>query len=241
MLDAGGGPRATFSPMHARLCPRAAFAASALFVLLLTPAPPLAAQVRGRVQITDAGGRSAQDVGNAVVSIEGGGPRGPQVRVDMALDARQFRPRVVVVAAGSTVDFPNSDPFNHNVFSLSEPNDFDLGLYGRGHSGSHRFRHPGLVRVYCNIHPGMSGFVVVMGNGWFTQPGADGSFTVPDVPPGRYTLKVWHERANETSQEITVPVGGLDGVTVTMDASGYRPQAHKNKYGQDYGTSVERY
>jgi hypothetical protein len=82
---------------------------------------------------------------------------------------------------------------------------------------------------------------MVLENAWFTQPGADGSFTIPDVPPGRYTLKVWHERASEVSQEITVPAGGLSGVVVAMDASGYRWQAHKNKYGEDYGTTHERY
>jgi len=213
----------------------------AAWLVFAVAARPVAAQVSGRVQITDAGGRDAPDVGNAVVSIDGRGPRGRPVHVDMTLDSRQFRPRVVAVATGSTVRFPNNDPFNHNVFSLSEPNDFDLGLYGLHQSGSKRFSRPGLVRVYCNIHPGMSGFVVVLGNGWFTQPGADGSFTIPDVPPGRYTLRVWHERANEFSQEISVPEGGLSGVTVVMDASGYRPQAHKNKFGEDYGTARERY
>lgn len=219
----------------------AAFLTVAWSVVALVAVRPAPAQVSGRVQISDAGGRIAQDVGNAVVYIEGRGPRGRPVRADMTLDSRQFRPRVVAVAAGSTVRFPNSDPFNHNVFSLSEPNDFDLGLYGLHEAGSKRFNRPGLVRVYCNIHPGMSGFVVVLGNAWFTQPGADGTFTIADVPPGRYTLKVWHERANEVSQEITVPEGGLEGVAVAMDASGYHPQAHKNKYGQDYGTTRERY
>jgi plastocyanin len=219
----------------------AAFCTAVGLALALSASAPAAAQVSGRVAITDAGGRSAPDIGNAVVYIEGGGPRGRPVRADVTLDARQFRPRVVVVSLGSTVRFPNNDPFNHNVFSLSAPNDFDLGLYGRGEAEARRFTHTGLVRVYCNIHPGMSGFVMVLGNAWFAQPGADGSFTILNVPPGRYTLKVWHERASEASQAITVPEGGLDGVTIAMDASGYHAQAHKNKYGQDYGTTRERY
>jgi len=198
------------------------------------------AQVSGRIQVTDAGGRPAQDLGNAVVFIEGRGPRPATPRVDMALDARQFRPRVIVVPVGTTVQFPNLDPFNHNVFSLNEPNAFDLGLYGRGETESKRFTRPGVVRVYCNIHPRMTGVVVVRDNGWYAQPGADGSFTIADVPPGTYTLTVWHERAPAVSQRITVREGGLDGVEVAMDAAGYQYVQHRNKNGQEYGSGATR-
>ena len=202
-----------------------------------------AAQVAGRIQVTDAGGRPAQDLGNAVVYIEGRGPRVTATHLDMSLDARQFRPRVVVIPSGSTVNFPNLDPFNHNVFSLAEPNGFDLGLYGRGEAHDHRFARAGLVRVYCNIHPRMTGFIVVRDNAWFAQPGVDGSFTIAGVPAGQYTLKVWHERAGEASQPITVPAGGLDNLVIALDASGFQFVQHKNKYGQDYGsgTTRERY
>jgi len=199
------------------------------------------AQVSGRITVTDVGGRPAQDVGDAVVWIEGRGPRAAPVRMDMSLDARQFRPRVVVVPTGSTVNFPNLDPFNHNVFSLSTPNDFDLGLYGRNEAQGRRFTRSGLVRVYCNIHPRMTGFVVVRDNAWYSQPGADGSFTLAGVPPGTYTLKVWHERAPEYSRTIAVPAGGLSGLEVAMDASQYRYTEHLNKNGQVYGSSRERY
>lgn len=188
----------------------------------------------------DAGGRAAADLGDAVLWIEGRGPRGSAARVDMALDARQFHPRVVVVPVGSTVSFPNQDPFNHNVFSLSDPNGFDLGLYGQRETHEKRFTRPGLVRVYCNIHPRMTGFVIVRDNAWYTKPGLDGSFTIENVPPGSYTLKVWHERTPEFSQAITVPAGGLSGLEITMDASGYHEVAHKNKYGQDYGSGATR-
>ena len=218
----------------------AGFWAVALVTAGLAATRPLAGQVSGRIQVTDAGGRPAQDLGNAVVFIEGRGPRVTGERVDMALDARQFRPRVIVVPAGTTVNFPNQDPFNHNVFSLADPNTFDLGLYGRGEARDRRFNRAGLVRVYCNIHPRMTGFIVVRDNGWYAQPGADGSFTIENVPPGQYTLKVWHERAGDASQQITVPQGGLENVTVALDASGYQFVQHKNKYGQDYGSGATR-
>lgn len=215
-----------------------------LAVTAIVPVPArLAAQVSGRIQVTDAGGRPAQDLGNAVVFIEGRGPRATAGRQDMSLDARQFRPRVMVVPAGTTVNFPNQDPFNHNVFSLAEPNSFDLGLYGRGEARERRFTRAGLVRVYCNIHPRMTGFIVVRDNVWYAQPGADGGFTIASVPPGQYTLKIWHERAGEGSQPITVPAGGLASVEISLDASGYQFVQHKNKYGQEYGsgTTRERY
>ena len=206
------------------------------------PAPGrLEAQVSGRLQVTDAGGRPATDLGDAVVFIDGRGPRAPSGgHVDMSLDARQFRPRVIAIPAGTTVNFPNQDPFNHNVFSLTEGNSFDLGLYGRGQAETHRFTRAALVRVYCNIHPRMSGFIVVRDNGWYVQPGADGTFTIPNLPAGTYTLKAWHERAGELSQQITVPAGGLAGLDLHMDAGGYQYVAHKNKYGQDYGTGSAR-
>lgn len=207
----------------------------------LVAAAPAGAQVSGRVVVTDAGGRPAPDLGDAVVYLDGRGPRGAApARPEMALDARQFRPRVIVVPAGTTVNFPNLDPFNHNVFTAGE-NAFDLGLYGRGEARNRRFTRPGLVRLFCNIHPRMVGYVVVRDNGWYAQPGADGSFTIASVPAGTYTLKVWHERAPELTQQVTVPSGGLTiAAPLALDASSYAFQQHRNKYGQAYGTGATR-
>lgn len=220
-------------------------AAVAVSVAAVTFGPRAAAgQITGRVQVTESGGRAASDLGDAVVYIEGPGPRAAAAgRTEMALDARQFRPRVLVVPAGATVQFPNLDPFNHNVFSGGE-SAFDLGLYGRGQSRSRRFTRPGLVRLFCNIHPRMVGFVVVQGNAWHAQPGADGTFTIPDVPPGSYMLKVWHERAPEVTRAVTVPPGGLAlAEPLALDASGYRFRQHPDKNGREYGsgTARERY
>ena len=218
---------------------RTAAAAAGLAACALA-AQPARAQVSGRVTVTDAGGKPATDIGNAVVYLEGPGPGARPATAEMTLDGRTFNPRVVVVPLGSTVSFPNHDPFNHNVFSVSEANAFDLGLYGVGRSESHRFRHAGVVRVYCNIHPRMSGFVLVVEGAYFTQPSADGTYTIADVAPGSYTLHVWHERAPEVTRRITVGAGGLADVDVTLDASGYKWVPHMNKYGQEYGSGATR-
>jgi plastocyanin len=198
------------------------------------------AQVSGRITVTDAGGKPATDIGGAVVYLDGPGAGARPIAAEMTIDGRNFTPRVVVVPVGSTVSFPNRDPFNHNVFSVSESNAFDLGLYGRGRSGEHRFRHAGVVRVYCNIHPRMSGFVIVVEGAYFTQPSADGTYAIADVAPGSYVLHVWHERAPAVTRRITVPAGGLAGLDVVLDASGYRWVPHKNKYGQEYGSGATR-
>jgi plastocyanin len=218
---------------------RTAAAGAALAACALA-ARPASAQVSGRVTVTDAGGKHATDIGSAVVYLEGEGPRARPVTAEMTLDGRNFTPRVVVVPVGSTVRFPNHDPFNHNVFSVSESNAFDLGLYGRGRAVAHRFRHSGVVRVYCNIHPRMSGFVLVVERMYFTQPSADGTYAIADVAPGSYLLHVWHERAPEVTRRITVAAGGLAHVDVTLDASGYQWVSHKNKYGQEYGSGATR-
>ena len=233
-------PHRKGSPPRRSLCAVVAFAG-----LLAFHPGVVAAQVGGQVTVLEGRGRVAADLATAVVYLEGRAARAtapPHAQV--TIDGRQFRPRVLVVPAGTTVQFQNLDPFNHNVFSLSEPSAFDLGLYGRGETRTRRFVRAGLVRVYCNVHPRMSAFILVRDNPWYAQPGPDGVYAIPDVPPGRYVLHIWHERAAaEATREIEVPAGGLAGLADTLDASGYRWIQHPNKYGKDYesGGAHERY
>ena len=153
---------------------------------------------------------------------------------------RSFVPRVVVVPLGSTVRFPNHDPFDHNVFSVSGPDPFDLGQYGRGDAKNWTFANPGLVRVFCNIHPRMVAFVQVMAGRHFTQPAADGSFEITPVPPGTWVLHAWHERSPEVTQTVSVTTAGASGIELALDARGFRWTPHKNKYGKDYPTNAGR-
>jgi plastocyanin len=126
----------------------------------------------------------------------------------LAQKDQSFVPRVVVIAAGTRVDFPNMDPIFHNVFSLSPARRFDLGKYPRGNSRQVLFTKPGLVNVYCDIHSDMEAFILVLPHHAFTRPSASGEFELPDLPSGHYALHVWHPDFGEHTTDIVVPQDG---------------------------------
>ncbi len=205
---------------------------------------PPGVRVSGRITILEKRNKPSPDLGAAVIYLEGTGPAATAAAIDITINDKVYRPRVVVVPVGTTVRFPNTDPFDHNVFSVTEPNQFDLGLYGRGEAKTHTFTRPGLVRVYCNVHPKMVAYVVVMANRYYAQAGVDGSFTIANVLPGHYRMHVWHERISaEIVKDVTVTATGAADVRVALDARGYKWRAHKNKDGQEYPTNAgyERY
>jgi plastocyanin len=201
-------------------------------------------RVTGRVTILERDNKPTKDLADAVVWIDAqqAWPRdsNPARTLDIAINDKIYAPRVIVAPVHSTVRFPNHDPFNHNVFSVSGGNSFDLGLFGRGEARSQTFAHEGLVRVFCNIHPRMVAYVVLVNNPFFTQPAADGSFALSDLPPGRYKLHVWHERVpSEVVQDVVVGQGAAP-VQIQLDARKYRFQQHKNKLGKNYPTNAGR-
>src|SRR5256885_13468033 len=104
----------------------------------------------------------------------------------MAPRENAFTPPVLPIMQGTTVEFPNDDPIFHNVFSLSKTKPFDLGLYKRGTNKSVTFDQPGLVKVYCNIHEKMIGYIAVLENPYFTLTDKEGKFKIADVPPGKH-------------------------------------------------------
>ena len=134
----------------------------------------------------------------------------------LAQKNQAFEPRVLAVAVGTAVDFPNLDPIYHNVFSLSPARKFDLGKYPRGHFKTVVFDRVGLINVYCDIHSNMEAFVRVLPHHAFTRPAADGSFALPELPAGRYQLHVWHPDLPETTQTVDVPASGDVRVEVTL-------------------------
>ena len=119
-----------------------------------------------------------------------------------------FSPHVLAVTTGTTVEFPNNDQTFHNVFSFSKTRKFDLGRYGRNESKAIRFDKPGIVRVFCDIHSHMSAFVLVFNHPFHTTTSDDGRYRLDNVPPGTYTVTVWHEGQSRDSRSVTVPASG---------------------------------
>jgi plastocyanin len=146
---------------------------------------------------------------NVVVFLQDG-PRPaslPATRARIVQENETFVPRVVAITRGSTVDFPNADPFFHDVFSLSRSGTFDLGSYPRGQTRSQQFRRAGLVKVYCHIHSHMSASIMVFDHPYFTMPKPDGTFALEAVPEGTYQISAWHERIGEHRQRIRIEAG----------------------------------
>jgi plastocyanin len=201
--------------------------------------------VSGRVTIRERDEESSKDLATAVIYLATAGGANVGARrsdIEIAMHEKEYIPHVRVIPAGSTVAFPNQDPFRHNVFSNSPAGPFDLGLTPRGGSPRNAFRRAGVYAIYCNIHSRMSAFVIAVATPWYTQAGADGGFTLADVPPGRYVLHVWHERGGEASRPIEVGEQGPADVAIELDARGWRSTGHKNKFGLDYTASDgERY
>ena len=138
-----------------------------------------------------------------------------RVREQAVLDQRQetFVPYVLPVLAGTTVSFPNNDPFYHNVFSLSKAARFDLGRYPMGRSKTVRFDQPGIVRVFCEIHSHMSAFVVVLSHRYFAATAPGGRYRIAGVPPGEYDVVVWTDGEERGRKRVRVAPGN----TVELD------------------------
>jgi hypothetical protein len=131
-------------------------------------------------------------------------------RATMDQRDQTFVPHVLAITVGTVVDFPNSDLTFHNVFSLSRAKTFDLGRYSRGRSKSIRFDRPGVVQVFCDIHSHMSAYILVFAHRYFAVTDQAGNFTIAGVPPGSYTLAVWHEGEVRETRAVTIPDSGGD-------------------------------
>jgi plastocyanin len=152
---------------------------------------------------------------------------------------KHFSPHLIVVRVGTAVEFPNQDPFFHNVFSLFEGKRFDLGLYEAGTTRTVVFNRPGISYIFCNIHPDMSAVVVALETPYFGISDRSGTITIPNVPLGRYEMKIWHERVlPETLSSLTrtIQVSGSATSLGVLHLPKERNllQTHKNKYGRDY-------
>src|ERR1035437_7625061 len=212
--------------------------------------------VRGRVEVIGAGdagsrrhGRDSRNGGVADADRRSGGRSGhaaplspaasPAANLRLVQKNKSFQPHILVVQAGSMVEFPNRDPFFHNVFSLFEGKRFDLGLYEAGTSRMVRFDRPGISYIFCNIHPQMSAVVITMATPLYAIANADGQLSLAGVPFGRYMLHVWSEgmgpeNTQPLTREITVGENASSLGVIRVPAVNGQRMAHKNKYGREY-------
>ena len=200
--------------------------------------------VSGQITMLERPGESTTDLGNTVIYLVPAKPHRDTLAAtdgQMAMQGRQFTPRVQVITAGGKVTFPNQDGFSHNIFANTPGAMFDLGLYGRGVAKDATFKKAGTFPIYCNIHPRMTGYVIALATPHYTQAGVDGRFTLPKVPAGTYTVHFWHERAPEVTRELVVAANGAVAVDTQLDSRGYKFVAHKNKFGQEYTKGKDRY
>lgn len=159
-------------------------------------------------------------------------PLPPGKALTMVTRRKQFVPRVLTVTAGDTVRFPNEDPILHNAFSTSAGNSFDTGQYGRGDGKAQLFDKPGLVRVYCNVHHSMFGFILVLDTPFHTRSDGAGKFRLADLPEGEGELVVFHDRGAPLKQTLVISRNST--IDLRLDLNKRRVPAHTNKFGKPY-------
>jgi plastocyanin len=215
---------------------RLGFAAAALFVLTSSVDPGMTGaqprrpgSIRGRVElrrpaaaverrptVADLGSPRARDVTDrlrSVVYLESAPRRAfePNEPGRAVMDQRReaFVPHVLAITTGTIVDFPNNDPFYHNVFSLSKAGPFDLGRYANGRSKRVQFNRPGIVRVFCEIHSHMNAFILVFGHPFFAVTDEAGRYLIDSVPEGTYNVIAWNEGVSSAPKAAAVAPGGI--------------------------------
>lgn len=166
-------------------------------------------------------------------------PEQSHKRLQLIQKNKTFQPHLLVVPVGSVVDFPNRDPFFHNVFSLFDGKRFDLGLYEAGATNSVRFDRVGVSFLFCNIHPEMSAVVVAVDTPYFGVSDRDGNITIAGLPDGKYELHVWYERGipedlKALTRTATISPATRDLGSINVVENSSFSSTHKNKYGQDY-------
>jgi plastocyanin len=189
-------------------------------------------------------GHRMKDASNAVVWLTPIGvnvdpPRQKDTDIPQLVQHnKSFQPSLLVVPVGGKVEFPNHDPFFHNVFSLFEGKRFDLGLYESGTTRFVKFDKPGISFIFCNIHAQMSAVVIALATPYYAISNVRGEISIANIPPGRYDLQIFHssvppDALHALNRKITVTAGTTSLGNLTLAESDVL-LAHKNKYGRDY-------
>ena len=189
----------------------------------------------GTVRILDRNGKELVDRSGVVVFLDGAesGRRPETVPETISHKGRRFSPEVLPVTRGATIDFLNDDNIYHNVFSLSLTKPFDLGIYPEGTSKLVTFDEPGLVKIYCNLHPEMVSTILVLNNDLFAKTDTSGNFEISEIPDGAYTLRLWYEYSEEQAHPVSLNDSANLEETFTVQTT-KRRRKHKNKFGKPY-------
>ena len=222
-----------------------------LILFSLVAAIANAGSFTGHVQLRDSREKAVtkgRDYSGVVLWLEpiGSKPAPQPGRATMLQKNKKFVPHVLTVRTGSVIDFPNLDPIFHNAFSNYSGQVFDVGLYKPGSTRSVTFARPGVVRVFCNIHPNMSAVIVVVDSPWYTTTSKDGAFRINDVTPGEYRLHVFHERATaeelkSLARNVTIEGAETQAGSISISETGYLPAPHLNKHGKPYTPGADTY
>jgi len=196
---------------------RKALTLAALVAALLCASVSWAGDIKGKVSVQ--GLRSAENIAVYVDAIPGKTFDAPSQHVTIDQKKMTFVPHVAVVLKGTTVDFLNSDPVGHNVYWPSVSGNkklaHNMGTWPKGQSKPFQFNDLGAASLLCNVHPEMSGYVVVVATPYFAVTDKDGGFEIKNVPDGKYTLKTWSEDGKPTTVTVDVP-GGSANVELTV-------------------------
>ncbi len=198
-----------------------------------------AANIKGKLTIVDKMGKSVSDTCSQNVvfieKVEGHFTPGPDAKV--VAKESEFNPSVLPILKGTKVSFPNEDLILHNVFSLSKTKKFDLGLYEQGPGKDVVFDKSGLVKVFCNIHPGMVSNVLILDNPYYAQVKNDCSYEIKNVPVGKYRLNAWYRFGKGGTRDVDVVNADLNDINFEIKETKKRKKKHKNKFGKTYKKS----
>ena len=193
----------------------------------------------GTVELVTTDGESKEDRSDVVVFLEGIPDRElrrPRKGVVISQRKRRYSPQVLPIVKGTVVEFPNDDTIFHNVFSLSKPEPFDLDIYEPGETRSVKFSRPGLVRIYCNIHPDMISNILVLNNSCFATTDRTGFYVITGVPDGSYPLRTWHQLGGGTREELSFSEDSLREVPLRVKETRRTLKKHRNKFGKRYNS-----
>jgi plastocyanin len=215
-------------------------AALTVSLLALTGSILHAAEIKAQL-VPETGAASAHKPGNATSAVIWLDPI-PSLpalapgKFTLLQKNKMFTPHLLVVPVGSSVAFPNADPFFHNVFSLFDGKRFDLGLYEAGSTRSVVFSRPGVSYIFCNIHSEMSAVVIALNTPFYGIADPHGAFHIQNVPDGDYSLRVWVEGQQQSSLDRQTRRIHITGTSVDLGdiRAGSTKQQHLNKFGRPY-------